>query len=465
MASGWQRLLIVTGGKNPTPKAIPANLELILSHHKGWKDVLGFDELAGAVVFLKEPPWHDESRIDSQKDAAWTDEDTTRLRNWCGRTFNFSPTASDVSDVVTQVAHRRRFHPIRDRLESFVWDKTPRLDTWLHRVCGAADNEYVKAVASKWLIAAVARVYQPGCKVDSMPLFEGDQGTGKSSMVRILALEEAWFLETNIDLGGKDSLQILRRKWIVEFSEIDSLSRVEVSRAKAFISTRFDTYRPSFGRRSQDFPRQCVFAGTLNPDGGYLKDNTGARRFWPVKLEYINLRRLKKEVEQLWAEAVHRYKAKETWHFESRALVKTAAKEADERRVEHPWEGKVARWLDRHGADYAEKGITTHDVLIKCLDKRTADLSRTEEMVMAGLLRRCGWNDVYRDCSTPDRPRRYRNPKLIAELEEAEEALLAAAGLGGRERSVQDPSEKDLPSIISQPPNLFSKDIKKKKAE
>lgn len=448
MAQGWNRLLLRT--TTNAVKAIPANLELILSHERGWKGVLAFDELAGSVVFLKNPPWHSESKLtESQVNTSWTDEDTTRLRNWCARTWKFSPSAADTCDVVSQVAGRTRIHPIRDHLSTLRWDKKPRIDTWLSRICGAEDNEYTRAVGSKWLIAAVARVFEPGCKVDTMPLFEGDQGTGKSTMLRILAIREVWFLETNIDLGGKDSLQILRRKWIVEFAEIDSLSRSEVSRAKAFISARYDTYRPSFGRRSQDFPRQCVFAGTLNPDGGYLKDTTGARRFWPIKLEYINLNRLRKEVEQLWAEAVARYKAKEAWHFEGRQLVRAAAKEAEDRRQVHPWESVVEKWLSKRRDQYAERGITTHEVLQKCIGKTVVDLGRADEMVMASVLRKCGWSDVYRDQTTPGRPRRYRNPAFLADVENTavepqEDGFLPE---GWVELGSGDPAKKPDPTL------------------
>ena len=141
---------------------------------------------------------------------------------------------------------------------------------------------YLRSVGPKWLIAAVARIYRPGLQGRPRIVFEGPQGVGKSTCLRILAGDE-WFADEIADLGTKDSAQDLRGKWIVELAEVAALRRAALERMKAFISRNVDHYRPSYGRRSMDFPRQCVFAGTTNADA-YLADETGNRRFWPVKV-------------------------------------------------------------------------------------------------------------------------------------------------------------------------------------
>jgi predicted P-loop ATPase len=219
--------------------------------------------------------------------------------------------------AVQLVAADCPYHPVRTYLDGLEWDGTPRLDTWLVAYLGAENNAYHRAVGPKALIQAVARAYSPGYKADHVLILEGPQGSGKSSVVAALAPDQGWYCDEIADLGSKDAAQDLCGKWIVELAELSAMKRSEVERTKAFVSRRVDHYRASYGRRSQDHPRQCVFLGTTNGDA-YLGDETGNRRYWPSAVGAIKLDELRRDRDQLWAEAVAAYHAGTAWHLDKK---------------------------------------------------------------------------------------------------------------------------------------------------
>ena len=243
---------------------------------------------------------------------------------------------------------------------------------------------YLRSVGPKWMIAAVARIYRPGCKVDHVVVLEGPQGMGKSTCLRILATDE-WFADEISDLGTKDSAQDLRGKWIVELAEVAALKRGEIERVKAFITRNIDHYRPSYGRRSMDFPRQCVFAGTTNADA-YLADETGNRRFWPVKVTGLRLEELMRDRDQLWAEAVARFRAGESWWLD-REVEAFAAEEQGQRRQGDPWEDPVLDWLGRQ----TKAEHTVADILQGALGREIGDWTQTDMNRVVRCLRANGY--------------------------------------------------------------------------
>jgi len=203
---------------------------------------------------------------------------------------------------------------------------------------------------------------------------EGEQGIGKSSALRLLAGPD-WFADTGITIGDKDSYQALRRKWIYEFAELASIRGRDIERVKNFLSSQCDTFRASYGRRTQDHPRQVVFAGSTN-ELHYLADPTGSRRFWPLKCTTIDLEALRRDRDQLWAEARVAYEAGEPWHLDTAELRALAAAEAAEREEHDDWIDIVRRWLaspsrpDGHGHREPvslDDGITTADVALGAL--------------------------------------------------------------------------------------------------
>jgi putative DNA primase/helicase len=370
----WRRGLI--NSKDGRPKRLVANVLHTLSLHPDWQGVLAWDAFGLAVITRKKPPMRPQDAPHQHEIGDWADEDSARTVAWFASEVGFEPAASHVDQAVAVVARKTIAHPVRDWLSSLVWDGTARLDGFAAKYLGALSSAYSAAVGRRWLIAAVARVFEPGCKVDSLLGLEGEQGIGKSSALRLLAGAE-WFADTGIAIGEKDSYQALRRKWIYEFAELSSIRGREIERVKGFLSSQVDTFRASYGRRTQDHPRQVVFAGSTN-ESQYLADPSGSRRFWPLRCRTIDLVALKCDRDQLWAEARVAYEGGEPWYLDTPELRALAAAVQEERVEVDDWVGLVERWLraptrpvssesrEREIVDL-ESGITTADVLLGAL--------------------------------------------------------------------------------------------------
>ena len=253
IAEGWKARLL-TNSKGHFSAGV-ANILTALRNAPEWAGVLRFNESALQVEVLKtRPPWDDSRALPF----AWSDEDDIRTAAWLQHQ-GIMAAKETAGQAVQTVARDHSFHPVRDYLNGLVWDKIPRLDGGATLYLGADPSDYARAVFSKFLIGAVARVYRPGCKSDCSLILEGPQGTLKSTALRTLA--EPWFSDEIADLGSKDAAMQARGVWIIELSELDSMSKSEVSRIKAFMSRQVDRFRPSYGRRVIEAPRECVFAG------------------------------------------------------------------------------------------------------------------------------------------------------------------------------------------------------------
>lgn len=398
--ASWDSCLL----KNKQGAYLPClnNAVAILTHRKEWYNIIAFDAFAGVVVKRRKPPWCEDTVPEIDDVGDWTREDSLRTAVWITREYNCPVHTSVVDEAVQVVADRWIVHPVRDWLNELRWDRKTRIDDFLVRTARAEDSPYVRAVTRSFFLSAVARILKPGEKVDTMLILEGEQGIGKSTLFRILA-SDPWFLDTSFTPGTKDGYQALRRKWIIEWGELDGLNRTELSRVKQFMSSVKDSYRPSYGKATIDFLRQCVFAGTVNPDGsGYLIDPTGARRFWPVTVGRINLKQVRDERTQLWAEAVYRYRKVEPWHLRDPKLLKAAAAEAEDRRIEDPWEPVVRKWLGKN--ERTLKGVTTTELLKRAVDKAVDQQNRSDQTRMGQVLRTLGWTIVRRGT---DDMRRY----------------------------------------------------------
>ncbi len=239
-------------------------------------------------------------------------------------------------------------HPLREWLLGLEWDGEPRLHGWLHWWAGAewTDDGLTEVYGTKWAISAVARILEPGCKVDTALILVGRQGLGKSTAFRTLAGAQ-WFSDSVIDVRSKEAYQALQGLWVYEWAELDSMKRSETTAVKAFLSARVDRYRPAYARHSVSAPRQCVFVGTTN-DTRFLTDPTGSRRYWARQLVgEADVAQLAANREQIWSEAVARYQEGERWWLD-RGQDALRVADAERHSQEDPWEATIARWAEAH---------------------------------------------------------------------------------------------------------------------
>jgi hypothetical protein len=315
-----------------------------------WLGLAKLDAELGFDAFAQKPRarWRgcDSPLNDAIRDDLWLDFDA-RLR--------FRPPPDFFDTVMRKVARANTFHPVRRYLDGVRWDGVKRLDAWLIDYAGAADTAYVRAVGAKPLIAAVRRVRAPGSKFDELMVLESEQGTLKSSALRTLCPDEEWFSD-DLPLGA-DAKEIIERtagKWVIEASELYGSAR-DVDRLKSMLSRQVDgPVRLAYARLPVEVPRQWIAIGTTNDRGGYLKDSTGARRFWPVRVKQFDLARLREHRDQLWAEAAHREAAGESIRLDPR-FYDDAAREQEQRRLMDPWEELIVDGLSLDDApDYVE---------------------------------------------------------------------------------------------------------------
>lgn len=322
-----------------TPERNEANVITALSNDEAFAGALAFDEFRREILVTRQLPW-DAQGIDACR--VWSDADDVRCAEWLQRReINVAPTL--VSRSVGAVGRDMRVHPVRDYLASLRWDGMARLEAWTAAYLGASDTPLNRAFGSRWMISAVARIMRPGAKADHMLILEGPQGAKKSSALKTLAGEE-WFTDELAEIGSKDAAQQMQGAWIIEIAELDAISRAEVSRIKAFLTRTTDRYRPPYERYVIAVPRQCVFAGSVNPET-YLRDETGNRRFWPIQCGTIELHAIERDRDQLWAEAVKFFRDGAIWWLEEPNLIAEANSEQARRYQTDAWDGRIDRWL------------------------------------------------------------------------------------------------------------------------
>ena len=318
------------------------NVVIILDNDPKLAGRLALNEMDHNIVALSSLPWR---RVESP--SQWTDGDDAALRYYLERVYGVSG-KDRIFDAVNVVASQGAFHPVREYLDRCTWDGVPRVETLLIDYLGADDTAYTRAVTRKALTAAVARIYRPGCKFDYMLTIRGRQGLGKSAL--IAKLGGRWFSDTFTTMQGKDAYEQVQGVWIMEVGELAGMRKAEAETIKLYISKQVDRFRPAYGRRTQEFPRQCIFIGTTN-ESQFLRDTTGNRRFWVVDTPNDPTRDMWEEltpetVAQVWAEAVQVYKAGEPLYL-PRSLEAEARAIQETFEEENPRAGIIAEYLDR----------------------------------------------------------------------------------------------------------------------
>lgn len=412
----WMDLL--ERDKHGTVQSNSFNVVTILENAKGFKgnlrrnDFTHFDEATSAL------PWR---KVTPPLSKRWDNDDDARLRVYLDRYFKIKG-KDIILNSFTEVVTSHRYHPIRDYLNTLEWDGTPRAETLLIDYLGAEDTELNRAVTRKFLTAAVARVFRPGCKFDYVTVIKGKEGIGKSTLLKALA-GEGWFNDSIIDLNGKDAMEMLQGAWIIELGELQAIKHSEIEQTKAFISRQEDIYRPAYGRTKENNPRQCVFFATTN-ESAFLKGSDGNRRFWvvdcvrtPVK-DVFDFTKDAELRNQIWAEAVTIFKGGETLYLNKTMEDMMRGKQEDynelaldirvgiieeylNKRLPPEWlqmdvDSRQVYLADEDAMEsrgvYLRERVCAAEVLCECFKKRIDDRTKYEVKEINSILQRLhGW--------------------------------------------------------------------------
>jgi len=359
--TGWKAKLRRTDKEKV--KALLINADIALRHAPEWEGAFEWDAMRQRVRLVAESP------IGGAVPRDWTDDDDCKLAIWM-QSEGIEVGRDTVGPVVQALAKDNSVHPVRQFLESLHWDGEPRVDSWLMRYLGVKAGAYSVSVGRWWLISAVARAYDPGCQADHVLVLEGEQGLGKSTAVQALVGPE-WFADDLPDLANKDAHLAALDSWVIELAELESLRKAEVTQLKGFITRKTESFRPPYGKSMIRAARSCVFVGTTNRTD-YLRDESGNRRFWPVRCSGIDREALAADREQIWAEAVVLYFDGAKWWPDAKdgSLLKLIEQEQRDRVDTDPWQGPIDQFVA--GRDR----VTIDEVLAhlaKVIDPRTND--------------------------------------------------------------------------------------------
>ena len=350
---------------------------------------LRFNKFSETVEHSKPKPWHLNTTL------KWDDADTSAFRAFLSN-YKINVSKDIIIDAIQAYARRFPYHPVKDWLNSLIWDHMPRLDTMLVDYAGVNDLPIAREFSKCTILGAVARIFEPGCQFDTMLVLEGDQGIGKTNFVR--ALGGDWYSSIHLDPKNKDTVQSMFGYWFLEVSEMAFLTNKEIEHVKRFIGNPFDNIRLPYGRITQAYSRQSVFIGTINPSAGgeYLSDPTGNRRFWPIKCNKFDIPGLIENRDQIFAEAVYRFKRGEAYHIKDIGLLRDAEREQKKREQQDTWLEFIREWLSKPDSP---RKFTIKDVAYDALNIRPDNCKKTDRNRIANALREL----KYKECQYRDR--------------------------------------------------------------
>lgn len=387
------RLII---NKDGDLKPCIANVIKFLREHKEWENKLGYNVRTLQYCFLSEPPFC------QTNDGIIEDAELSGMSEWFADNTGMIVSTRSIHESLKYICNTNKFDPVKNYFESLKWDGAERLSYWLIKHANAVNNKYTQAVSRCSLISAVARTYEPGCKVDTMLILESPQGVKKSTLLKKIASKE-WFHDSLGDISRPDVVQIINGPLIIEVQELDDFTKKEATAIKSFLSTQIDRRRMPYDRMVNSFPRRCIFVGTTNKDT-YLKDDTGGRRFWPVKVSDINVDFDEEYRDQLWAEAIACYKKGEKWYLDDK-IEELAKTEQEDRRQLDPWQDIVCEYLHKKSnqindvsgqyMDRFEDGLrawtTGTEILLEAISKEAKKWDKRDEMRVGSLMKILGW--------------------------------------------------------------------------
>ena len=401
---GWESRLVLT--QKDEPESVTANAITILRCHDRWKGVLGWDDFQESIVFRSPPPWDEDDapQPTEQGDEGryLTDSNATALAAWLCRNYGINLSDEQAYKAARVVARGvgQRFNSMLDYFNALRWDGVDRIGgldggkSWLTTYLGVEDSSYARFVGRMFLISAVARAFRPGCQADCVLILEGrlgpnNQGSGKTTALRRLFGDV--FSDSQVDMNSKDKFLNLRGVLCQCFDELATLtSPAAQDHVKNFLSAQYDVFRPPYAAQSIKVMRRCVFAGTVNPKNGtgYLRDETGARRFLPVTcgvVAEIDRDGITADRDQLWAQVVAAFHAGERWHPETPEEKALCAVEQAERGAPDPWDEQVASWIATRHA------VTGRQVLSEAIGVPLADQEQRDWNRVGAILARLGW--------------------------------------------------------------------------
>ena len=405
----WQESLDLD--KNGKVKDTLTNIAMIIRCDSNLQAIV-FNEFKGTVDVIGPLPWE-------QVRPGWNDADVANAKLYFERVYGIWSPTKFKDALLAVVSAERKYHPVKRYLDGLTWDGNERLDTLLIDYMGAEDSPYVRAITRKTLCAAVARIYEPGIKFDSMLVLNGPQGMGKSTFYTLLGRE--WFSDSLsiADMRDKTAAEKLQGYWILEIAEMNGIKKVDVETVKSFITRTDDKFRQAYGTVVESHPRTNIIVGSSNSGSGFLRDVTGNRRFWPVevsgngKLHPWEL----EDVDQVWAEAIERYRAGEELYLKGE-LAEEAFRHQHDAMESDDREGIVQDYLDRllpedwdgmdlyqrrsfySGSEFSggpasgtvrRERVCTMEIWCECFSKDRQNLKRTDSYEIESILLRLGW--------------------------------------------------------------------------
>lgn len=367
-----------------TPHNNLDNVVRIIENHPGLRKRVWYDEFMDAIM----TDWCGPER-------QWCDRDSGLLQLYVQRHVGLTRISLQTChDAALVAGSQDSRNELQAYLKALQWDGTERLAHLMSDGFGAQHDAYTQAVGRCWMVSMIARAFHPGCKVDTVPVLEGEQGTKKSSALAVLGGK--WFVECHESVMSKDFFGVLNGHLLVEISEMHSFSRSEIERIKGIISCQVDRYRKAYGRHTEDHPRHTVLVGTTNRDDWH-RDETGGRRFLPVLCKEINIEWMRENRDQLFAEAIERYHRVPRETLPEDRVAAGAAwwdipedehkKHIESRRETDSWEPMIAAWL------IGQKRVSTGDILFDCLKIDAKDQDQMRQKRVGRAMRNLGWRN------------------------------------------------------------------------